>query len=190
MRTVASDDAVATIFSKGCMATPWTNFLWPSRVYTFPNLLLLTCHTMAVPSRDPDTRYDESEDQHRSMTSPTWPRSCLGWPQRIISSTLPNSTGTDLRDQTITIWSSEPLARNWPFGENRTQFTVFWCPPAKSYKYDGSALKLPSDAPPTCLPVAQLSISCLSGRACAYLDLLSRDFLSSQNLMPESSKVT
>ena len=56
------------------------------------------------------------------------------------SSSFPNSIGADFNCQMMTTWSSDPLAKNNPFGENLTTLTVLECPPYKSYKYFGSTL--------------------------------------------------
>lgn len=117
--------------------TPCTNFLWPSKVYTLLYLFPPIFHNMAVPSRDPETRWLESFDQQRSITSPTWPLNYLGCPHYMTSSSFPNSAGTDFKDHIITIWSSDPDAKYWPLGENLTTLIVELCPPCRSYLYSG-----------------------------------------------------
>jgi hypothetical protein len=157
----------------GSIATPYTYFLWPSRVCNLTNLLSFwILHTIEVPSREHETKWVESLDQERPITSPTWPLIYLGCPHWTVSSILPNSIGTERRVQTATIWSSEPLARNCPLGENLTMFTVLEWPPCRSYKCWGSYL-LNTVGSSFCLVSLDYTVDFFG-------------FWSFQNLMPES----
>ena len=142
--TVLSELIVMIYFKKGSIETPCTIFLWPSKVCIFANLPWDAFHKMAVPSTEHETKQLESLAQQMSMMSPTWPLSWRGWPHYTVSSYLPNSAGSNFRDHTTTIWSSDPVARNYPLGENLTTFTVEVCPLCKSYRYSGVHLTDPS----------------------------------------------
>jgi hypothetical protein len=133
-RTVLSELIVMIYFINGSIETPYTIFLCPSNVYIFANFPYVALHRIAVPSTEHETKQLESLAQHMSMMSPTWPLSWRGCPHCTVSSCLPNSAGRSFRDQTTTIWSSEPVARNCPLGENLTTLTVEVCPLCKSYR--------------------------------------------------------
>lgn len=131
-RTVLSELIVMIYFKKGSIDTPWTIFLWPSNVWILENLPWEALQRMAVPSTEQETKQLESLAQQMSIMSPTCPRSWRGWPHWTVSSCFPNSAGRSFRDHTTTIWSSEPVAKNCPLGENLTTFTVEVCPLCRS----------------------------------------------------------
>ena len=177
-RTVESDDIVTIYLVSGSIDTPYTIFLCPSNVWTLLNFPPTALHRIHVPSTEHEAKCEESRAQHISITSPTCPLSCLGWPHYTVSSVLPNSAGKSFRDQITTIWSSEPEAKYCPLGENLTTLTVEVCPLYRSYLYSGTQL------PPSSLWSEGSHLSSQNYRSnLSLIDLISRKWINVYTLI-------
>ena len=113
----------------GSQETPFTKDVCPFRVWTFwPSR---GSHTMTKLSREHDANMESSGAHDRSMTSLRCPLNVWQLTQfsTFGASLLPNAArpGPGRFSYRNTFVSVLPDARNWPFFENRTQFTVLKC---------------------------------------------------------------